>query len=152
MSLDLTPVHRNLHTKVTFLGLEFEDLILVLALAALMNLLAHFVSGNAHVFGIPLNVFMEFVVPALAVPFLILFKYGRPRGYLTDLVRSFFAPKAWCALERDSELTQAYVVDEEEWSHARLDQKDARRVRCSRSRPGSGASDLCECRLCSSIQ
>ena len=70
MSLDLTPVHRNLHTKVTFLGLEFEDLILVLALAALMNLLAHFVSGNAHVFGIPLNVFMEFIVPALAVPFL----------------------------------------------------------------------------------
>jgi hypothetical protein len=49
MSLDMTPVHRNLHTKVTFLGLEFEDLILVLALAALMNLLAHFVSGNAHV-------------------------------------------------------------------------------------------------------
>ena len=25
MSLDMTPVHRNLHTKVTFLGLEFED-------------------------------------------------------------------------------------------------------------------------------
>ena len=65
MSLDLTPVHRNLHTKVTFLGLEFEDLILVLALAALMNLLAHFVSDNAHVFGMPLNIFMEFVVPAL---------------------------------------------------------------------------------------
>jgi hypothetical protein len=50
MSLDMTPVHRNLHTKVTFLGLEFEDLILVLALAALMNLLAHFVNGSAHVF------------------------------------------------------------------------------------------------------
>ena len=114
MSLDLTPDHRNLHTKVTFLGLEFEDLILVLALAALMNLAAHFVSGNAHVLGMPLNVFMEFVVPALAVPFLILFKYGRPRGYLTDLVRSLLAPKAWCALERDSELTHAYVVDEEE--------------------------------------
>jgi hypothetical protein len=101
MSLDLTPVHRNLHTKVTFLGLEFEDLILVLALAALMNLLAHFVSGNAHVFGMPLNIFMEF-------------KYGRPRGYLTDLMRSFFSPKAWCALERDSELTQAYLVEEED--------------------------------------
>ena len=114
MSLDLTPVHRNLHTKVTFLGLEFEDLILVLALAALMNLLAHFVNGTAHVFGIPLNVFMEFVVPALAVPFLILFKYGRPRGYLTDLVQSFFAPKAWCALERDSELKEGYLVEGEE--------------------------------------
>ena len=49
MSLDLTPVHRNLHTKVTFLGLEFEDLILVLALAALMNLLAHFAGNSAHI-------------------------------------------------------------------------------------------------------
>lgn len=114
MSLDMTPVHRNLHTKVTFLGLEFEDLILVLALAAVMNLLAHFVSGNAHVFGVPLNIFMEFIVPTLAVPFLMLFKYGRPRGYLTDLFRSLISPKAWCALERDSELTQPYMVDEED--------------------------------------
>ncbi len=113
MSLDLTPVHRNLSTKVSFLGLEFEDLILVLALAAGMNLLADFANDNAHVFGMPLNIFMEFVVPALAVPFLILFKYGRPRGYLTDLVRSFFSPKAWCALERDSELTHSYIAEEE---------------------------------------
>lgn len=114
MSLNMTPVHRNLHTKVTFLGLEFEDLILVLALAALMNLLAHFVSGNAHVFGIPLNIFMEFIVPGLAVPFLILFKYGRPRKYLTDLARSLIAARAWCALEPDSEMTRPYLVDEEE--------------------------------------
>lgn len=113
MSLNITPVHRNLHTKVTFLGLEFEDLILVLALAAAMNLLAHFVNGNAHVFGLPLNIFMEFVVPALAVPSLILFKYGRPRGYLTDLFRSLIAPKAWCALERDLELKESYLVEDE---------------------------------------
>ena len=113
MSLDLTPVHRNLHTKVTFLGLEFEDLILVLALAALMNLLAHFAGNNAHFLGMPLNIFMEFVVPVLAVPFLILFKYGRPRGYLTDLGRSFFSPRAWCALERDSQQAEPYVVEEE---------------------------------------
>jgi len=79
MSLDLTPVHRNLHTKVTFLGLEFEDLILVLALAALMNIFGHFVTGNAKVLGMPLSLFMEFVVPLLAVPFLILFKYGNLR-------------------------------------------------------------------------
>lgn len=113
MSLDLTPVHRNLHTKVTFLGLEFEDLILVLALAALMNLLARFAGSSAHIFGVPLNIFMEFVVPVLAVPFLILFKYGKPKGYLTDLVRSFFSPKAWCALERDSELMQPYIAEED---------------------------------------
>ena len=112
--LDLTPVHRNLHTRVTFLGLEFEDLILVLALAALMNLLAHFLSGNTRVFGVPLNIFMEFVVPALAVPFLIVFKYGRPRGYLEDLVRSYLAPKAWCALEPDPELKEDYLLEDEE--------------------------------------
>lgn len=114
MSLDLTPVHRNLHTKVTFLGLEFEDLILVLALAALMNLMAHFVGSESHILGMPLNVFMEFIVPFLAVPFLMLFKYGKPRGYLLDLVRSLLAPKAWCGLERDSELVQPYIADEEE--------------------------------------
>ena len=112
MGLELTPVHRNLHTKVTFLGLEFEDLILVLALAALMNLLAHFANDSSRVFGMPLNVFMEFVVPVLAIPFLILFKYGKPKGYLTDLIRSFLSPRAWCALERDSELKQPYIVEE----------------------------------------
>src|SRR5258708_12604743 len=93
MSLDLTPVHRNLHTRVTFLGLEFEDLILVLALAALMNLLAHFASDTARVFGIPLNVFMEFVVPFLTIPFLILFKYGNPKDYLLTLLRPFLPPQ-----------------------------------------------------------
>lgn len=113
MSLYLTPVHRNLHTRVTFMGLEFEDLILVLALAALMNLLAHFASDSARVLGMPLNVFMEFVVPFLSVPFLILFKYGKPKGYLLDLVRSLTAPHAWCAVERDSELTHSYIVEEE---------------------------------------
>ena len=114
MSLDITPVHRNLHTKVQFLGLEFEDFILVLALAAAMNLFAHFVGNTARILGIPLNIFMEFIVPLLAVPFLILFKYGRPRGYLIDLVRSFSAPKAWSAVERDSELSQPYILDEAE--------------------------------------
>ena len=114
MGLDITPLHRNLHTKVTFLGLEFEDLIVVLALAALMNLSAHFVNNSAHVFGMPLNVFLEFVVPFLAVPFLILFKYGKPRGYLMDLLRSLLAPRAWCALEQDSELREPYIFEEEQ--------------------------------------
>ena len=71
MSLDLTPVHRNLHTRVTFLGLEFEDLILVLALAAVMNLLAHFASDTARVlpipFGYPLPEVVEPVEDALSM-------------------------------------------------------------------------------------
>ena len=39
---------------------------------------------------------------------------GKPRGYLTDLIKSFIAPHAWCALERDSELTQPYISKVEE--------------------------------------
>jgi hypothetical protein len=54
---------------------------------------------------------MEFVVPLMAIPFLMLFKYGKPRGYLQDLVKSLLAPRAWCALESDSELTKAYIPE-----------------------------------------
>ena len=37
MALDVTPVNRNLHTRVTFMALEFEDLFVVLGLAALIE-------------------------------------------------------------------------------------------------------------------
>ena len=37
MALEVTPVNRNLHQRVTFMGLEFEDLFVVLGVAALMN-------------------------------------------------------------------------------------------------------------------
>src|SRR6266850_1431885 len=45
MPLTVTPVNRNLHTRVTFMMLEFEDLFVVLGVAALMNGVGHFVSG-----------------------------------------------------------------------------------------------------------
>ena len=111
MALSMTPIHKNLHTRVTFLGLEFEDLIAVLAIGITMNLLSHFVGDHANVLGLPLNIFMEFVVPLLAVPFLMYFKYGKPRGYLQDLVMSLMSPRAWCALEKDSQLTTPYIRD-----------------------------------------
>ena len=34
MALEVTPVHRNLHQRVTFFYLEFEDLFIVIGLAA----------------------------------------------------------------------------------------------------------------------
>jgi hypothetical protein len=112
MALNMTPIHKNLHTRVTFLGLEFEDLVAVMALAISMNLVSHFVGDHARMMGIPLNLFMEIGVPVLAIPFLMLFKYGKPRGYQQDLVMSFIEPRAWCALERDSVLTTPYIRDE----------------------------------------
>ena len=38
MAIEVTPVHRNLHQRVTLFYLEIEDMIAVLGLAALTNI------------------------------------------------------------------------------------------------------------------
>ena len=73
MALDVTPVNRNLHTRVTLMGLEFEDLFVVLALAAVMNVASRFASGTT-------SAVLQYGVPLGVVPLLIVFKYGKPRG------------------------------------------------------------------------
>ena len=50
MSLEVTPVHRNLHQRVTFFYLEFEDLFIVIGLAALMNIVGGSSVGTSTVF------------------------------------------------------------------------------------------------------
>ena len=93
MALNMTPIHKNLHTRVTFLGLEFEDLVAVMALAISMNLVSHFVGDHARMMGVPLNLFMEIGVPVLAIPFLMLFKYGKPRDKRLDKDLIYFYPQ-----------------------------------------------------------
>lgn len=110
MPLTVTPVNRNLHTRVTFLLLEFEDLFAILGVAALMNGVGHFVSGELA--GIPLSVLLQYGVPVSIIPFLILFKYGKPRGYMRDLLLWHIKPRAYCALARDRELTAAYIRED----------------------------------------
>ena len=80
MALDVTPVYRNLRTRVTFLGLEAEDLFAILALAVVSNILGRFL--NREMFGLPMNMIMQYLVPLLSIPALMLFKYGKQRGYL----------------------------------------------------------------------
>ena len=63
--------------------LEFEDLFVVLGVAALTNVAGHFVSGEIG--GIPMSIVVQYGVPLSIVPLLMLFKYGRPRGYVRDL-------------------------------------------------------------------
>jgi hypothetical protein len=113
MPLNNTQVHRNLQQRVTFLYLEFEDLFAVLGLAAITNIFGRYL--QREIFGMPMNVFLQYVVPLLAVPFLILFKYGRPRGYLLDLVAHYAKPKLYCGVERDTHQTAEYI---EEARHA----------------------------------
>ena len=84
MALEATPVYRNLGTRVTFLGLEAEDLFAILALAVVSNILGRFL--HREMFGIPMNMVIQYLVPVISIPGLMLFKYGKQRGYLKDWV------------------------------------------------------------------
>lgn len=107
MSLDVTPVYRNLRTRVTFFGLEAEDLFAILMLAVVANILGRFV--QREMFGLPMNMVLQYIVPVLSIPVLMLFKYGKQRGYLQDWFMFHARPHVYSSLERDSELVREYV-------------------------------------------
>jgi len=81
MPLQVTPVNRNLQTRVTFMLLELEDLFVVLGAAAIMNVVGHFVGGE--VAGMPMSIVLQYGVPLLLVPLLTAFTI------LVQCLRSF---------------------------------------------------------------
>jgi hypothetical protein len=109
MALNKTPVYRNLRTRVTFIGLEYEDLIAVLLMAPL----CFFVGSlfNRELFGVPIKVVFQWGMPALTILLLLTFKYGKPRGYLSDCWRYHTKPHLYCGLEADSQLKDSYLID-----------------------------------------
>lgn len=107
MALEVTPVHRNLHQRVTFFYLEFEDLFIVIGLAAVMNIVGRFLGRDLY--GVPLNIVLQYVVPIVAVPLLMLYKYGKPRGYLRDVIVWHAKPHIYCGLEPDREFTKEFL-------------------------------------------
>ena len=109
MALDVTPVYRNLSTRVTFFGLEAEDLFAILAVAVVVNVFGRFL--NREIFGVPMNMVLQYIVPLLTIPALMLFKYGKQRGYLLDWLMFHTKPHVYSALERDRELTREYIKD-----------------------------------------
>jgi hypothetical protein len=109
MALDVSHIYRNLRTRVTFFGLEAEDLFLILAVAVVMNILGRFL--NREMFGLPINMVLQYFVPVLSVPALMLFKYGKQRGYLLDWVLFHTKPHVYSGLERDGELNREYLKD-----------------------------------------
>jgi len=109
MALEVTPVYRKLRTRVTFLGLEAEDLFAILALAVVMNITGRFL--NREMFGLPMNMVLQYFVPIFSVPVLMLFKYGKQRGYLLDWVLFHTKPHVYSALEPDRVLNREYLAD-----------------------------------------
>ena len=112
MALDVTPIYRNLRTRVTFLGLEAEDLFAILAVAVVMNICGRFL--NREMFGVPMNMVLQYLVPILTVPALMLFKYGKQRGYLLDWVQFHTKPHVYSGLDRDTQLQSPYLKYGEE--------------------------------------
>jgi len=111
MALDITQVHRNLHTKVTIMYLEFEDIFVILGLAAVTNVLARFFQRDLG--GIPLNVLLQYVVPIAAIPLLMVFKYDKPRRYLFDFLEWHAKPRIYCGMEPDSQQPTEYLEEGE---------------------------------------
>jgi hypothetical protein len=111
MPLNITQVHRNLHTRVTIMYLEFEDMFLLLGLAALTNLLARFIQRELA--GIPLNILFQYIVPIAAIPLLIAFKYGKPRRYLLDFMEWHTKPRIYCGIEPDSQQSAEYLKEDQ---------------------------------------
>lgn len=107
MSLEVTPVYRNLQTRVTFFGLEAEDLFAILALAVVANILGRFL--DREMFGLPMNMILQYVVPVLSIPALMLFKYGKQRGYLQDWVMFHAKPHVYSAVDRDRAFSKPYL-------------------------------------------
>ena len=107
MALEVTPVHRNLHHRVTFFCLEFEDLFVVIGLAAVMSIIGRFL--DRELYGLPLNLVLQWGVPIVSVPILMLFKYGKPRGYIRDLFTWHAKPHVYCGLEEDRVLVREFL-------------------------------------------
>jgi hypothetical protein len=106
MELNRTPVPRNLRTRPTFFGLEFEHCIIIVFLM----FVGYFVGGLVHreLFGIPMNFVVQYGVPLLSVPVLIAFQYGKPRGYLRDWLIFHIKPHLYCGAEPDTVLKTDY--------------------------------------------
>ena len=109
--LNITPVHRNLHTRVTFLYLEFEDTLVILGIAVVANVFGRFLHRDLG--GIPLNLILQYIVPVLAIPLLVAFKYGKPRRYLFDFIEWHTKPRIYCGMEPDCQHSVGYLKEDE---------------------------------------
>jgi hypothetical protein len=111
MALRMSPVSRNLHAKVTLLGLELEDMLFLAMASAGAMLVGQFFFSDRYMFFLPMNWFLLLMVLVIGVPGLMLFKYGKPRGYLLDLVVYYGMPRNYCALARDQKLKGDFICE-----------------------------------------
>jgi len=88
LDLEQSKVHRNLDGAIKVMGLEAPDLILVLMVAAIMNLFF----GQTN-----LVLITVFGIPLLLLFTLYFGKKGKPDGYLIHLLRYLMTPSFYSA-------------------------------------------------------
>lgn len=110
MALEVTRLQRNLRTRVRFFGLEAEDIFVLLAIAIFGQFLGRLV--NRELAGLPMSVVFEWGVPAVAIPALMVFKYGKQRHYFSDFIAYRSKPRVYSAHEWDSQLTRPYLRED----------------------------------------
>jgi hypothetical protein len=110
MALDVTRVQRNLRMRVRFFGLEAEDIFILLAIAIIGQFLGRLI--NRDLMELPMSIVLEWGVPILAIPALMLFKYGKQRHYFSDFIAYRSKPHIYSAHEADTELRSPYLKEE----------------------------------------
>jgi hypothetical protein len=114
VALKYSPVSRNLHNPVYFFGLEIEDIMVVGVACVVAMLAGQFFFSDRYLLVLPMNWALAILVLMVGLPALTLFKYGKPRSYMKDLIAWYTRPRAYAACERDDEFPAEYVVEEEE--------------------------------------
>ena len=112
MSLTVTPISRNLKTSIRMLGLEIEDL-LVVGLAAVFALILGglIFPRSMSAFGMPMNWVCFFGILLIGIPGLMIFKYGKPRGYLKDFIAWHISSRIYSGLEPDPVIKSPFIEE-----------------------------------------
>lgn len=113
MALSMSPISRNLHMKVTLMYLELEDLLTILLAVAGSMIVGNFLFPNREIFHIPMNYFLPLVILLVGVPGLMVFKYGKPRSYLQDLVLWHTRPRAYSCAGREKQQATPYFREDD---------------------------------------
>ena len=108
----MSPVSRNLHAKVTLLGLELEDMLFLAMACAVAMLVGQFSFSDRYMFFLPMNWFLMLMV-------LVTRRAGADVVQVWQAARLFARPgdllcgmpRSYCAFARDRKLTTEFIIE-----------------------------------------
>jgi len=76
-------------------------------------LVGQFLFSDRYMFFLPMNWFLMLMILVLGVPGLMLFKYGNLTGICSTWLLYYGQPRSYCALARDTKLTNSFLKEKE---------------------------------------